>query len=492
MGVRRALVFSGLDRYSVFAINFLMLAVAARLLSPRDVGIFTVSHTLVMMAGAFRDFGVNSYVIQAPKIVREDVQTSFTISIILSSFAGCAFFALSGFIARLYAEPGLASVIKIAAAIFLIDTFFYPQYALLKREMAFAAIFVIDVGSSAAQLVTFYVLAVLGSRYMSLAWGSLANALAALGLTLALRPYFWAYRPNLYDWKKFLNFGGYFAAFGVLTVFFASLPQLIIGRVLNFTAAGLYSRATILCQVPERLIISVLQPVLLPAFAARLRDGGDLKEPYLRGLGLMSAVQWPLLLCAAFLADPIVRLVLGQQWLAVAPLLRVMALASLAMLPVFSTYPLLASLGHTKDMFLSSLLAMAPSGLLIVLASKISLQAVAASMIITAPLQGYVALRFVRRRVPFAWGELVAATRKSAWVALSTCVIPAVAIALYGFRFDLPLSIAFIAGLGAAVGWLAGLRLAGHPLLTEEMRGAAHQLASAFRTFARRLSVRTG
>jgi O-antigen/teichoic acid export membrane protein len=433
---------------------------------------------------------VNSYVIQVPKIIREDVQTSFTISIILSSLAASAFFGLSGPIARLYAEPGLAPVIKIAAVIFLIDTFFYPQYALLKREMAFATIFVIDIGASTAHFLTFYVMAMLGSRYMSLAWGTLANALVSLGLTLVFRPYFWVYRANLSDWRKFLSFGGYFAAYGVLTVFYASLPQLIIGRVLNFAAAGLFSRATALCQVPERVIISALQPVLLPAFAARVRDGSGLKEPFLRGLGLMSAVQWPLLLCVALLADPIVRLLLGSQWLAVAPLLRVMALASLMMLPVFLTYPLLAAVGHSKDMFLSSLFAMAPSGLLIFLAAKIGLQAVAASMMVTAPLQGYVALRFVRRRVPFRWGELFAATRKSALVALSAALIPGAVIALCGFRLDLSLPMTVVGVGGAGFGWLAGLRIADHPLLTEEMRGATHQVASAIRSVARRASVR--
>jgi hypothetical protein len=133
---------------------------------------------------------------------------------------------------------------------------------------------------------------------------------------------------------------------------------------------------------------------------------------------------------------------------------------------------------------------MAPSGLLIFLAAKIGLQAVAASMMVTAPLQGYVALRFVRRRVPFRWGELFAATRKSALVALSAALIPAAVIALCGFRLDLSLPMTVVGVGGAGFGWLAGLRIADHPLLTEEMRGATHQVASAIRSVARRASVR--
>ena len=125
MGTRRALIFSGLDRYLGYAINVGSMAVAARLLSPKDVGIFTVTHALGMMTGAFRDFGFGAYVIQASEIDRRDVQTAFTISLILSSVTAAALFASSGSIARFYAEPGLVPIIRVMSTIFVIDTFFY-------------------------------------------------------------------------------------------------------------------------------------------------------------------------------------------------------------------------------------------------------------------------------------------------------------------------------------------------------------------------------
>ena len=181
--------------------------------------------------------------------------------------------------------------------------------------MAFGTIFVIDLAATIANFVAFCTLALLGARYMSLAWGAFANAVTATALALVFRPGLWVYRPNLCDWKKFLSFGGYFAASGVLTVFYASLPQLVIGRLLNFGAAGLYSRATTLVQLPERVVVTAVQPVILPAFAEQARSGVSLKESYLRGLGLMTAVQWPALLCLASLAEPVVRLILGwRRW----------------------------------------------------------------------------------------------------------------------------------------------------------------------------------
>ncbi len=45
---------------------------------------------------------------------------------------------------------------------------------------------------------------------------------------------------------------------------------------------------------------------------------------WLRGLALISAVQWPTLLMLALLADPVVGLLLGAQWGEAAPLVRIM------------------------------------------------------------------------------------------------------------------------------------------------------------------------
>src|SRR5690606_27961034 len=111
--------------------------------------------------------------------------------------------------------------------------------------------------------------------------------------------------------------------------------------VLGFDAAGVYSSASRLCQLPERWMFGALQPVVLPALSARARAGDDLKEPYLGALGLITAVQWPFLVCLALLADPLVDLLLGTQWAGVAPLVRIIAVAWLSMFPAMLTYPLL-------------------------------------------------------------------------------------------------------------------------------------------------------
>src|SRR5699024_5124109 len=144
------------------------------------------------------------------------------------------------------------------------------------------------------------------------------------------------------------------------------LPRLALGRILGFDAVGIYARAVTVCQLPDRAVVSALQPVVLPAMAARVRARGSLKDTYLRGLSLMSALQWPALAFLALLADPVVRILLGAQWAATTPLVRMIALASMMLAPAFMTFPVLVASGRLRDTLLSSLISLPPSVLIVV------------------------------------------------------------------------------------------------------------------------------
>jgi O-antigen/teichoic acid export membrane protein len=273
-------------------------------------------------------------------------------------------------------------------------------------------------------------------------------------------------------------------ATAILNVFYEYLPQLIIGRGIGLAAVGLFGRATSLCQLPDRLVISTLNPVLLPALSQQSRAGVPLKSAYLFALSYMSALQWPILLCFALLAEPAVLILYGQQWVDVAPLARIMALAALALFPAFMTYPTLVAAGHVRDTLWMSLMSLPPSIILIFLASPHGLEMVAATQFISAPLQVFVAVGFVSRRIGVTWAEIAAAVGRSAVVALCSAAAPALVIVMQGgFSFGITHpALAFAIG-GAAAGWLAGLVLSGHPLL-EELRKGMKLARSSVRRWA--------
>jgi O-antigen/teichoic acid export membrane protein len=245
------------------------------------------------------------------------------------------------------------------------------------------------------------------------------------------------------------------------------LPRLAFGKILGFDAVGLYGRAQTICQLPDRAISAALQPVVLPAMAAHARAGGDLKAAWLRGHALMSAVQWPTLLMIALLADPIVALLLGAQWTEAAPIVRIVALATMALAPAFMTFPVLVAVGRIRDTLVASFISLPPSAAISIGAATFGLTAVAASVLFTAPFQMAVALLFVRRAIGLGWREIAAASRESLLLLGGTAVVPALVVLLSPHGFQLGWAEAALAAFGGAAGWAAALVATNHPLRGE-------------------------
>jgi O-antigen/teichoic acid export membrane protein len=62
--VRRALAISFIERYALIAISLASNILIARLLSPEEIGLYSVSLAVIGIAQVLRDFGVGGYLIQ--------------------------------------------------------------------------------------------------------------------------------------------------------------------------------------------------------------------------------------------------------------------------------------------------------------------------------------------------------------------------------------------------------------------------------------------
>ena len=125
-------------------------------------------------------------------------------------------------------------------------------------------------------------------------------------------------------------------------------------------AIGLFSRALAVSQLGDKVVLLGLGPVALPAFAAEVQSGRSVAAPYLRALTYISGMQWPALLLTALLAQPLVLLLLGPQWLTSVPLVRILAVAAMALFAAPLTYPILVTCGAIRHARVSGLFPCRP------------------------------------------------------------------------------------------------------------------------------------
>jgi O-antigen/teichoic acid export membrane protein len=310
-------------------------------------------------------------------------------------------------------------------------------------------------------------LALVGFSFMSIAWGTVAGAVTTTSLSFYVRPGLSILRPSFKTWHRVLTFGVYNGASCVINRLYETLPQLVLGRILPHSAVGLYSRATLVSDIPDKIILASVLSVAFPALAAEARQGRSLKGPYLRALGLITVFYWPGQILLVLLAYPIVLLLLGPQWLGVAPVLQVMAIATFAWFPMVLTSPVLLAVGANRDRVMADLLGRSVSAVILCSAAWFGIMVMAASKLVTLPFQMCLSFYFVRRHVPFRWRELGAALWKSAVVTTGSAAGPIGVVVLSDTGFELSLGAAVAASLLAGTGWLAAVLLTRHPVLLE-------------------------
>jgi O-antigen/teichoic acid export membrane protein len=449
------------------AINFVSILTISRLLTPTEVGVSVIGLGIMTIALGLREFATSDFLIQRAEVTQEDTRASFTVVFLLTALIGSVMFVLAPWFGTFYGEEQLARFVRVVAVAGLVEAISLPITGLLRRDLAFGTLALINTASAAVTALATIVLALAGFSYMSVAWATLAGAGATTVLSFYFRPNLSILRPAFRSWGNVLRFGGYQGASFVINRTYEALPQLVLGHLLPHAAVGLYNRAVLVSDIPDKIVLASASYVAFPALAAEIRQGRGLKEPYLRALGYITVLFWPALVLLGVLAYPAVLILLGDQWLAVVPLLQVMAVAGLAWFPVMLTTPVLMAVGANRDRVLAVLVTRAVAGLVLCGSAYFGVMAMALSRLATLPFQMVVSLWFVRRRVAFTWSELWAALWKSAVVTASSAVGPICVVALSDSGFELAMSATGLAVLLAAAGWLAGVLVIRHPVLLE-------------------------
>jgi O-antigen/teichoic acid export membrane protein len=468
--IRRGILLASADRYFAVLARVATLIVTARLLTPAEIGIAVLGSSVLGMANLIRDFGGTTYLIQVDEPSPKRVQTVFTINLLLTLPLAVLCLLLARPLASFYGSEGLAAFLSITSVGLILGPFGAPVHALLRRQLAFKAVTIINLATTATSTIGTIVLAYLGVGCMSFAWAGLASSALYIVLCHQWQPSYPIYRIAFHDWRNVMTYGLYDTARCVLIYLMDNLPLMVFGKTLGTHTLGIFQRATSISNLPFTTLLAGVGPVILPVLSHQAREGKALAQYYLRGITYLTALLWPAVLSIVLLAHPIVILLLGPQWQPAVPLAQIMAASYLFWFPASLTQPVLIASGYMRDTLVLSAITVPVVVIIQSVASLYGVTAVAWSSFVTVPFFILCSVHAVRRRIPFAWSELLDALRPSVIVAVFSAAAPTLVVATAG-GFDRVSIVGGAIGLaGAAAGWLVGLKVVHHPMLREVER----------------------
>lgn len=464
--VRKSLALSFADTYATLILQFATSLVVSRLLTPHEIGIFSVAMVLVGFAHVVRDFGVGQYVVQERELTDARLRAAFTLTLLLSWSLALLVFLASFPAAQFYREPGVRAVMMALAGNFLLVPFGSVTMAYLRREMRFGRLFVVKAVSTLISCGTTIGFAVNHAGFMSLAWGAIAGTASSIVLVNLVRPRRLPWRPGFAEIRRVLSFGSFASGISITSELGSNAPDLIIGRLLAMESVALYSRATGLIGLFGRTVTQAVWPVIMPYFSAQHRAGADLKTIYLTSISFMSVLAWPFTALVALVTEPLIHALYGPQWEGSVALTRWLALSFAIGVPLTFTDHLLVSVGKVRECMRLLLALYGINILTVFLSAAAGLEILGAACAASACVGDIVLLRFLKAVIPVTSADLFRATRKSAFVTLFSVGAAAILL-LAPVVPDEPLPRLVVASLGALVGWLVGIALFNHPLGNE-------------------------
>jgi teichuronic acid exporter len=346
-----AVLWSMLDVSVRQGLQVIVVIVLARILTPEAFGIFAMLALLIGIADALIDSGFSSALIQRQHTTHTDESTVFFFNVGMGALAGLLLCAAAPSIAAFFKQPVLKYVTYAVALDLSVGALGSVHKTLLTKELDFKTTAKVGLVASLTSGALAIILASKGLGVWSLAGQMLAVTVITVILLWIWHPWrpLWVFR--FASLRTLFRFGGYLTAVNVINALHANLYSVLIGKFYSVHDVGIYDRAQRAQVTSGNLIMAVISRVAYPVFSATAHDKERLARGLRKGQRLVMFVNIPLMLTIIVLADPIVRSLFGNQWLASVPVLRVLGAVGL-MLPmqIFNVNVLMAQ-GRSDLMF---------------------------------------------------------------------------------------------------------------------------------------------
>ena len=341
-----------------FVLNLGSIMVLARLLTPKDFGLFAMVTTVMGFLRVFKDAGLSTATVQREEITHAQVSNLFWINVAMSGAITLILAAGSPIVAWFYREPRLIPITLILSSTFLLSGLTIQHTALLKRQMRFKAIAIIQVGSMLIGVAVGVGMAWLRYNYWALVGGNLATIASAVVLTwLAIpwRPQAPTRRSGI---RPLVSFGANLATGDFICSFARGADGLLIGRFYGPDSVGLYTRAGALLSRPMEQFLSPISSVFVPVLSRVQSQPERYRRTFLQVYEAMALASFLFTGLLFALARPLTLVVLGPKWERAAVIFAVFTIAAFCGPLAIAANWLFASQGRGKDwLFLGSLLS---------------------------------------------------------------------------------------------------------------------------------------
>lgn len=340
--------------HAVFATRLLSIVstlasitILARLVPPADFGIWAMAWLALGLMSTIREFGLASSIVQARSLTPQQQDGYFWLSVALSLATAGLLALATPLLARIYDAPLLRPVLLVGCVTLVLTGFGLVHAALLRRELQYNKLAVIEGGGMLCGLLTGLTAAYLWRDVWALVAAHVAQTLWLSATALLLYP--WVPRaPRRTSAKLNLAFSFQLTLYNVLT-YAGNNVGVAAGYRFGATDLGFFNRGRMLCQVAHYAFLTPITEVGL-ALLCRLKQDLSYRDAYIALARRVCVLFIPLAALVPILSEDLVLALLGPAWTPASPILAWFAPAIFGQALASLVAQLLTSQGRGREL----------------------------------------------------------------------------------------------------------------------------------------------
>ncbi|WP_433783518.1 oligosaccharide flippase family protein [Actinomycetospora sp. CA-101289] len=313
--LRRGATISAAMLFLTQLISLGQTVVVARLLTPAEIGVFTLgtlfANFLVVVAGG----GMKAALIQRDTDVETAANTAFWASLFTGVAMTTGALAASPLLGMFFDDRMVALVAAATSGTLLVHSLLNVPEALMQRRFNFKRKLIVDPLTAGSFAVVTVTTCALGYGI----WGMVAGLYASQVATLVASWWLAGWRPgrdgfSFRVWREMASFAFPLIVQGLAKDLREIVQQSIVGRSLDIGTAGQYRYGRRIGILPGQAIIQVASYVLFPAFSRIADDAVRFRRGFLRALRLLWTATVPVGAFLVAAGGPAIVVLLGEQW----------------------------------------------------------------------------------------------------------------------------------------------------------------------------------
>jgi PST family polysaccharide transporter len=384
--------------------------VLARLLRPADFGLLAMIAPLTVLVGSFRELGLTMATVQAPTLEPRQSSALFWLAVALNVAVALLLMAAAPAAVWFYDEPRLGPItMAMALSVFALGLSAQHE-ALLVRRMQFPALMRNVVRASITGVVVAVAAALLGAGYWALVLQSIVfSAARTAGIWRASpwRPTWLGWRPSrvLAGVGGLVSYGVHYMGFQAVSHLGRHTDRVLVGYYAGPTGAGLYDAGHKWAQYPVQHVFPPLYGVAVSGLSRTQDDPDAYRSACRAGFVPVLAALLPILAFLAVEAEAAVRVLLGERWLAAAPVFRALCIGYFFGCMARLTTWLFLSKGNTKRQFRWALVYTPVMSAAAAIGVQWGVVGAAWGVAIATALLAYPRVAFCLADSPLTWGD---------------------------------------------------------------------------------------